>query len=151
MFQLRGGGHLLVLLEHCLLHHRVPAGALAQGAQEDVSKKKTITDKPQTCFLQRLMFEICSKNLDFKRFYASTQLRRRRFVSFNEKNLLLIIQGDGGNTKLGRSCETCNFLFRLETHPFFALSASLNIFCLFPRIFLNQDIFFIATQSQFVS
>jgi len=42
VLQLRSGGHLLVLLEHGLLHHRVSAGALAQGAQEDV-QKKTIT------------------------------------------------------------------------------------------------------------
>lgn len=45
VLQLRGGGHILVLLEHGLLHHRVSAGALAQGAQENVQKKAiTVAD-----------------------------------------------------------------------------------------------------------
>ncbi len=40
MLQLRGRCHLLVLLEHGLLYDRVPEGALAQGAQEEVQERK---------------------------------------------------------------------------------------------------------------
>ena len=37
---LRGRGHLLVLLEHCLLLGGVPAGTLAQGAQEELQEEE---------------------------------------------------------------------------------------------------------------
>ena len=40
VLQLRSRRHLLVLLEHGLLHDRVPEGALAQGAQEEVQERK---------------------------------------------------------------------------------------------------------------
>jgi hypothetical protein len=36
VFPLRGRGHLLVLLEHCLLLDRVPTGPLAQGTQAEL-------------------------------------------------------------------------------------------------------------------
>ena len=36
MLRVRGGGYLLVLLEHCLLQPGLPADTLDQGAQEAV-------------------------------------------------------------------------------------------------------------------
>ena len=53
VFPLRGRGHLLVLLEHGLLFNRVPAKALAHGAQKGMQKEKVKQQQQQQQQLQQ--------------------------------------------------------------------------------------------------
>ena len=67
MLQLRSRRHLLVLLEHGLLHDRVPEGALAQGAQEEVQERKNRSGGMNKKTFEKVIVETDNEWKDFKK------------------------------------------------------------------------------------